>query len=74
MSVRPPNTYSGSALRKLRLERGMTATELARRTGLGRTTIWTLESERSPVSRPTRQLIAAALLDIPVPVISKEEP
>jgi transcriptional regulator with XRE-family HTH domain len=64
-TVHRENTFSGAALRELRLQRGLTIAEVMRRTGLSRTTIYYLETERRPVSRPTLQLVALALLDLP---------
>jgi transcriptional regulator with XRE-family HTH domain len=72
-SVRPSNTFSGSALRELRLHRGLSIAEVLRRTGIrSRSTIWHLETETRPVSRATRQAVAAVLLDIPLPEIDQE--
>lgn len=52
----------------------MTIAELLRRSGIrSRTTIWNLETETRPVSRQTRQLVAAVLLDVPVPLMTDQE-
>jgi len=48
-------------LRELRLERGLSQTELARRTGIGRPGLWRIETSRARPTRTSRSLIAAAL-------------
>jgi len=48
-------------LRELRLERGLSQTELSRRTGIGRPGLWRIETSRSRPTRTSRSLIAAAI-------------
>lgn len=48
-------------LRELRLERGLSQTELSRRTGIGRPGVWRIETSRARPTRTSRALIAAAL-------------
>ena len=48
-------------LRELRLERGLSQTELARRTGIGRPGLWRIETHRTRPTKASRSLIAAAL-------------
>jgi transcriptional regulator with XRE-family HTH domain len=48
-------------LRALRLERGLSQTELARRTGIGRPGLWRIETGRARPTKASRSLIAAAL-------------
>jgi transcriptional regulator with XRE-family HTH domain len=48
-------------LRELRLERGLSQTELSRRTGIGRPGLWRIETGRARPTRTSRSLLAAAL-------------
>lgn len=66
-----PELVTPEGLRRRRCDLGLKTTDVARRTGLSRQTVWRFENGHS-VCRSSRRLIAIAL-DLPIFLVDPEE-